>query len=240
MTRSTPTPSAPASPTLASRSSTCGRWPRSTAGASTARSAAATSPAPSRSRRRGSPASTRTRSRTCSARRASSTPRRSSSMAPGPMTHWGSRRPCVLSGSARSASTSPVGPRGRPTRRCRSSVFRTTRRSCTPGGCASSSTAAGPKPPRMRRWLLFHVNFGVPEEYLDSHLPGALYLDTNRLEDPADWNRRSPEELDATLRALGHHRRHDGRAVRPRHRGSRRGEVAGPPRRTDRRHAARR
>jgi thiosulfate/3-mercaptopyruvate sulfurtransferase len=52
-------------------------------------------------------------------------------------------------------------------------------------------------------WLLFHVNFGVPEEYLDSHLPGALYLDTNRLEDPADWNRREPDEIDATLCALG-------------------------------------
>ena len=51
--------------------------------------------------------------------------------------------------------------------------------------------------------LLFHVNFGVPEEYAESHLPGALYLDTNRLEDPADWNRRSPAEIDATLRALG-------------------------------------
>jgi len=51
--------------------------------------------------------------------------------------------------------------------------------------------------------LLFHVNFGVPEEYLEGHIPGSLYLDTNRLEDPADWNRRTPAELDATLRALG-------------------------------------
>jgi molybdopterin synthase sulfurtransferase len=53
------------------------------------------------------------------------------------------------------------------------------------------------------RFLLFHVNFGVPEEYADSHLPGALYLDTNQLESPRDWNRRSPEELDAAVRALG-------------------------------------
>ena len=51
--------------------------------------------------------------------------------------------------------------------------------------------------------LLFHVNFGVPEEYADGHLPGAVYLDTNRLEDPADWNRRSAGELEATLLALG-------------------------------------
>lgn len=52
-------------------------------------------------------------------------------------------------------------------------------------------------------FLLFHVNFGVPEEYAEAHIPGALYLDTNNLEDPADWNRRSPEELDRAIRALG-------------------------------------
>jgi molybdopterin synthase sulfurtransferase len=53
------------------------------------------------------------------------------------------------------------------------------------------------------RVLLFHVNFGVPEEYADGHIPGALYLDTNRLENPDDWNRRSPEELEQALRSLG-------------------------------------
>ncbi len=53
------------------------------------------------------------------------------------------------------------------------------------------------------RFLLFHVNFGVPEEYEESHLPGALYLDTNRLESPIDWNRRSPDELDVAVKELG-------------------------------------
>ena len=53
------------------------------------------------------------------------------------------------------------------------------------------------------RFLLFHVNFGVPEEYAEGHIPGAHYLDTNWLEDPADWNRRSPEAIDTALRALG-------------------------------------
>jgi 3-mercaptopyruvate sulfurtransferase SseA len=53
------------------------------------------------------------------------------------------------------------------------------------------------------RFLLFHVNFGVPDEYTDGHIPGALYLDTNLLEDPADWNRRSPEAIESALRALG-------------------------------------
>ena len=51
--------------------------------------------------------------------------------------------------------------------------------------------------------LLFHVNFGVPEEYADGHIPGARYLDTNWLESPADWNRRTPAELDHALRSLG-------------------------------------
>src|SRR5438876_5496613 len=37
------------------------------------------------------------------------------------------------------------------------------------------------------RFLLFHVNFGVPEEYAEGHLPGALFLDTNWLENPVDW-----------------------------------------------------
>ena len=53
------------------------------------------------------------------------------------------------------------------------------------------------------RFLLFHVNFGVPEEYAEDHLPGAFYLDTNELENPVDWNRRTPQELDAALRAHG-------------------------------------
>ena len=53
------------------------------------------------------------------------------------------------------------------------------------------------------RYLLFHVNFGVPEEYEEDHLPQALYLDTNELENPVDWNRRTPEELEAALRAHG-------------------------------------
>lgn len=56
---------------------------------------------------------------------------------------------------------------------------------------------------RGNGFLLFHVNFGVPEEYEEGHIPGALYLDTNWLESREDWNRRSSEELQATLTALG-------------------------------------
>jgi molybdopterin synthase sulfurtransferase len=53
------------------------------------------------------------------------------------------------------------------------------------------------------RHLLFHVNFGVPEEYAEDHLPTALYLDTNWLENPKDWNRRTPVEIESTLWRLG-------------------------------------
>ena len=53
------------------------------------------------------------------------------------------------------------------------------------------------------KFILFHVNFGVPEEYAEAHIPGALYLDTNWLEDPADWNRRSPEAIETAVLALG-------------------------------------
>ncbi len=62
---------------------------------------------------------------------------------------------------------------------------------------------ARPEALPAENFLLFHVNFGVPEEYEESHLPGALYLDTGLLESSEDWNRRSPEELDAALRSLG-------------------------------------
>jgi thiosulfate/3-mercaptopyruvate sulfurtransferase len=54
------------------------------------------------------------------------------------------------------------------------------------------------------QFLLFHVNFGVPEEYEENHLPGALYLDTNLLENrDDDWNRRTPQELEVALTSLG-------------------------------------
>jgi molybdopterin synthase sulfurtransferase len=60
-----------------------------------------------------------------------------------------------------------------------------------------------PEATPARPFHLFHVNFGVPEEYEENHLPGALYLDTNRLENPDDWNRRTPQELEAGLCSLG-------------------------------------
>jgi len=72
-----------------------------------------------------------------------------------------------------------------------------------PGWLRDLMAGRRPEAAPAGRLLLFHVNFGVPEEYAEGHLPGALYLDTNRLEDPVDWNRRAPAELEAALRSLG-------------------------------------
>lgn len=60
-----------------------------------------------------------------------------------------------------------------------------------------------PEAPPRPRLLLFHVNFRGTDEYEAGHLPGAIHLDTDLLEDPADWDRRSPPELDEAMRALG-------------------------------------
>ncbi len=63
----------------------------------------------------------------------------------------------------------------------------------------------GQRPPTYNGngYALFHVNFGVPEEYAESHLPGAMHLDTNLLETSTTWNRRTPDELRAALQTLG-------------------------------------
>ncbi len=60
-----------------------------------------------------------------------------------------------------------------------------------------------PEAPPAGRFLVFHVNSGLRDEYEESHIPGALYLDTNWLESPPTWNRRSPDELEQALRSLG-------------------------------------
>lgn len=60
-----------------------------------------------------------------------------------------------------------------------------------------------PEAPPRDRLRVFHVNFRGTDEYEAGHLPGAIHLDTDLLEDPADWDRRSPTELDEALRSLG-------------------------------------
>jgi molybdopterin synthase sulfurtransferase len=72
-----------------------------------------------------------------------------------------------------------------------------------PAWLADLQAGRRPEAAPIGDWLLFHVNFGVPAEYEEAHVPGAVYLDTNWLEDPADWNRREPDELQAALAGLG-------------------------------------
>lgn len=50
---------------------------------------------------------------------------------------------------------------------------------------------------------VFHVGHGSRRQYESGHIPGAFYLDTAALESPADWNRRSPGELESALLELG-------------------------------------
>jgi molybdopterin synthase sulfurtransferase len=60
-----------------------------------------------------------------------------------------------------------------------------------------------PEEPPQRDWVICHAHFDNPADYERGHIPGALALDTNGLESPATWNRRSPDELRSALLELG-------------------------------------
>jgi thiosulfate/3-mercaptopyruvate sulfurtransferase len=51
--------------------------------------------------------------------------------------------------------------------------------------------------------VLCHAHFDHREDYEKGHIPGAIPLNTNWLESPDTWNRRSPSELTSTLEDLG-------------------------------------
>lgn len=55
--------------------------------------------------------------------------------------------------------------------------------------------------------VVCHCHYRNPQDYADGHIPGAIALDTLRLEAPETWNRREPPELRETLAALGITRR---------------------------------
>src|SRR5690606_1549359 len=59
--------------------------------------------------------------------------------------------------------------------------------------------------------VVCHAHFDNPRDYSEGHVPGALSLDTNTLEAPEAWNRRTPAELEAALLGLGI--RHDTTVV---------------------------
>ena len=56
-------------------------------------------------------------------------------------------------------------------------------------------------------YVLCHAHFNDRSDYDEGHIPGAIPLNTNRLESPETWNRRSPTELKAALE--DHGIRHD-------------------------------
>jgi molybdopterin synthase sulfurtransferase len=51
--------------------------------------------------------------------------------------------------------------------------------------------------------VICHAHYRNPGDYDEGHIPGALSLDTNTLESPETWNRRSPAEVEAALLAMG-------------------------------------
>jgi molybdopterin synthase sulfurtransferase len=52
-------------------------------------------------------------------------------------------------------------------------------------------------------FVVCHAHYRHPGAYHEGHIPGAIAVDTNTLESPETWNRRSPEELKETLESLG-------------------------------------
>jgi thiosulfate/3-mercaptopyruvate sulfurtransferase len=52
-------------------------------------------------------------------------------------------------------------------------------------------------------FVLCHGHYQNRGAYDEGHIPGAIEVDTNTLESPETWNRRSPAELKETLEKLG-------------------------------------
>ena len=53
------------------------------------------------------------------------------------------------------------------------------------------------------KYIICHAHYQNRGAYEEGHIPEAIDLDTNLLESPETWNRRSPEELKNTLEQLG-------------------------------------
>lgn len=53
------------------------------------------------------------------------------------------------------------------------------------------------------KFVVCHAHYRNPDDYKIDHIPGAIAMDTNELESPETWNRRSPEELKVALEKHG-------------------------------------
>lgn len=56
---------------------------------------------------------------------------------------------------------------------------------------------------RNKKYVLCHVHYRNRGAYDQGHIPGAIEVDTNMLESPVTWNRRTPAELKAAFESLG-------------------------------------
>jgi thiosulfate/3-mercaptopyruvate sulfurtransferase len=54
-----------------------------------------------------------------------------------------------------------------------------------------------------RNYVILHAHYMNRGAYEEGHIPGAFELDTNCLESPDTWNRRTPEEINGVLRKMG-------------------------------------
>lgn len=53
------------------------------------------------------------------------------------------------------------------------------------------------------KYVICHTHYRNRSDYEKGHIPGAIPLDTNSLESPVTWNRRSPGGIKAALEQLG-------------------------------------
>ncbi|GHA34513.1 thiosulfate sulfurtransferase [Salinimicrobium marinum] len=53
------------------------------------------------------------------------------------------------------------------------------------------------------KYVVVHSHYRNRNAYLTGHIPGAIDMDTNALESPETWNRRSPKELKKALEEHG-------------------------------------
>lgn len=60
-----------------------------------------------------------------------------------------------------------------------------------------------PKEYENEKFVVVHSHYRNRDAYLSGHIPGAIDMDTNALESPETWNRRSPGEIKETLEKHG-------------------------------------
>jgi len=67
------------------------------------------------------------------------------------------------------------------------------------------SLISGKKPPEYNEndFVICHGHYRNRSDYEKGHIPGAIDLDTNSIESPETWNRRTPGELKEALEKLG-------------------------------------